>query len=94
MASVDASGAHGENGDRMDEADPIDDETTVDTRPEIEIEHAAGNQELLARANRIRERTQELIATLGEDHPLVAEARRRAEALERRAIHPNSIDLR
>ncbi|MEM7288619.1 MAG: hypothetical protein AAF480_19915 [Actinomycetota bacterium] len=78
----------------MDEADPIDDEGTVDTRPEIEIEHQPGNKELLARAARIRERSRELIETLGEEHPLVAQALRRAEALERRAIHPDRIDLR
>ena len=78
----------------MDEADPIDDESTVDTRPEIQIEREPGNQELLARAARIRARSQELVDTLGADHPLVAQALRRAEALERRAIHPDSIDLR
>ena len=78
----------------MDEADPIDDEGTVDTRPDIEIEHSTGNQELLARAARIRERSQELIDTLGADHPLVNQALRRAEALEHQALHPDRIDLR
>lgn len=78
----------------MDEADPIDDEGTVDTRPDIDIEHGSGHQELLARAARIRERSQELINTLGEDHPLVDQALRRAEALEHQAMHPDRIDLR
>ena len=78
----------------MDEADPIDDEGTVDTRPDIEIEPGTGNQELLARAARIRERSRELIDTLGADHPLVDQALRRAEALERQAIHPDRVDLR
>ncbi len=78
----------------MDEAEPIDDEGTVDTRPEIEILQGEGNQELLARAARIRARSQELIDTLGPEHPLVAQALRRAEALERKAIRPDAIDLR
>ena len=77
----------------MDEADPIDDEGTVDTRPDIEIERSH-NEELLARAARIRERSQELIDTLGADHPLVSQALRRAEALEHQALHPDRIDLR
>ena len=83
-----------ENGERMDQAEPIDDEGTVDTRPQIEIDERSDKDELLARAARIRERSQELIDTLGEEHPLVAQAVQRAEALERRAIHPDRIDLR
>ena len=83
-----------ENGERMDQAEPIDDEGTVDTRPEIEIEHGSGNRELLERAARIRERSRELIDTLGEDHPLVSQALQRAAALERKALHPDRIDLR
>ena len=79
----------------MNQGDPTDDDDgAVETRPEIQVEHAQGNQELLARAARIRDRSRELIETLGPDHPLVAQALRRAEALERKAIHPNAIDLR
>ena len=54
----------------------------------------ADADELLARAARIRERSQELIEALGADHPLVAEALVRAEALEREAARPGEIHLR
>ena len=54
----------------MNQGDPTDDDDgAVETRPEIQVEHAQGNQELLARAARIRDRSRELIETLGPDHP-------------------------
>ena len=63
-------------------------------RPEAEAIPRDDANERLARALRIRERSKELIAELGADHPLVAQALQRAEALEREAARPGEIHLR
>ena len=66
----------------------------MDTRPEAETTERSDADELRARAARIRERSEELVAALGPDHPLVAQALARAESLEREAANPRHIDLR
>jgi hypothetical protein len=66
----------------------------VTMRPEAETMPRDDANDLLARAMRIRERSKELIAELGADHPLVAQALQRADALEREAAHPGEIHLR
>ena len=67
---------------------------SVTTRPDIEIVPDAEPDERLVRARRIRERSQELIDTLGIDHPLVTAALEKADALERQATSPDEIHLR
>ena len=71
-------------------ADPVPD-ATVD---EAEASPRSDASELLARAARIRERSTELIETLGPDHPLVREALERAAYLEAEAGRPGHIRLR
>ena len=66
----------------------------VSTRPEAETVERDDAGELIARARRIRERSQELIDELGPDHPLVSQALERATALEREAAAPGQIHLR
>ena len=66
----------------------------LDVRPQAEVVLTGEAVELLARAARIRERSQELVEALGADHPLVAEALERAAALEHRARKPGEIRLR
>ncbi len=64
-----------------------------DTRPQADAVERSDADELRARAQRIRERSEELVAVLGEDHPLVAEARERATYLEAEAAQPGHIHL-
>lgn len=78
----------------MSQADPTDERSPLGTRPEAEAHPRSDAEELLARAARIRERSQELIDELGPEHPLVAHAISRAEALENEAKTPGRIDLR
>ena len=66
----------------------------LNTRPEAETIPRPDADTLAARAARIRARSQELIDELGADHPLVAQALQRAEALEREARAPGDIHLR
>jgi hypothetical protein len=49
--------------------------------------------ERLVRAQRIKERSKELVEALGPDHPLVAAALERAESLERQARNPGTPHL-
>jgi len=64
-----------------------------DTRPQADATARSDADELRAQAQRIRERSEELIAVLGEDHPLVAEALERAAYLEAKASRPSHINL-
>lgn len=65
----------------------------VSTREAAEAHPREDADDLRARARRIRTRSRELIDELGADHPLVAQALRRAEALELEADRPGHIDL-
>ncbi len=64
------------------------------TRERAEVVERSDSDELRARAARIRERSVELIAELGPDHPLVAQALEKADRLELEASRPAQIDLR
>ena len=66
----------------------------VNTLPEAETIPRPDADTLAARAARIRARSQELIDEPGVDHPLVAQAIERAEALERESSAPGEIHLR
>lgn len=70
-----------------------DDASGLDVRPQAEVVPTGEAVELLARAARIRERSQELVVALGADHPMVAEALERAAALEHQARKPGEIRL-
>ena len=71
-----------------------DEQGSVETRREAHVVEHADADELRARATRIRERSAELIAELGADHALVAEALEKAEQLELEADRPSEIHLR
>lgn len=64
------------------------------TQHEAEAVPRTDADDLRARAGRIRERSVELIAELGDDHPLVKRALAKAESLEREADKPGEIQLR
>ncbi|MGI9621877.1 MAG: hypothetical protein ACR2PK_03490 [Acidimicrobiales bacterium] len=83
----------GDNPSSTEDSDGSE-ESTIETRPQAEVEARDDENELLARALRIRERADELIAALGPDHPLVDQALQRADALEREARQPGQIHLR
>lgn len=69
-------------------------ESPVGTQPDIEVVPAHKVDDRRVRAQRIRERSEELVRELGADHPLVAAALQKAAALEREADHPGHIHLR
>lgn len=71
-----------------------DGKASVGTREQAEVVERDDADELRARAARIRERSAELIAELGADHPLVAQAAEKAELLELEASRPAEIQLR
>jgi hypothetical protein len=79
----------------MTQAEPNDATPAgVDTESEVEVIGRHDADDLQSRPQRIRDRSEELIAELGADHPLVAQALARAEALEREAAAPGQIHLR
>ena len=83
-----------ENPENHDEDFDDTGESSVETRREAEVVPRDDQNELLARAERIRIRADELISELGPDHPLVYQALQRADALEREARQPGQIHLR